>query len=280
MAVPELGGRHPSPPQTLAFSPDGTRIATISEDKVVIRGLDGSQVEEVPRSFFPSFARLVWRDDGSLVLVDPRATERVRGDGPWTNISQSAGVAVDSETTRLAAADGTGLRWIAVDGTLGERFGEVPVLKERDRFALRGSRVLILPTDDNEPKRIYDLTSRRIVRELGFRPKILEGVLLAGQTAVLVGESSYVHVLDGTRVTNLGIKANRPPMAAPVARQVAFATTTYGEVLVYDIDRDAIVLRGNLHAQVNAVAWSRDGTRLAAVGSSGEVRVWTVAAAR
>ena len=263
--------RHMSPPRTIALAPDGTRIASLATDKLLIHTLDGT-VDEIVNELPTSFPRLVWRSDGSLVVVDIRAVRRIRGDGPWTPIERR-GVAVD-DVAGVVAADGATLRLVDETGALGDAVGEVPMLHDNDRFAVRGSRVLILPAD-GEPVRIYDMASRRIVREVGYRTKILDGALLADGTAVLVANGSIVHVLDGARAVNLGIRANRSPVPAPVGARFAVVDHT-GRVLVYDAKRDAIVLHGTLHAPAVAIAWSRDGKRLAAIGTNGEIRLWTV----
>jgi hypothetical protein len=47
-------------------------------------------------------------------------------------------------------------------------------------------------------------------------------------------------------------------------------------VLVYDVARDAVVVRGKLGANVCALAWSRDGKHLAVAGTNTEIRTWDV----
>jgi len=98
---------------------------------------------------------------------------------------------------------------------------------------------------------------------------------LAGSDTIALSDASgQVFAIDASGVTSIA-KLFEPITAlaaSPVAHR--FAVGAGREVVIYDLAKHGEIAHHKLGATITALAWSRDGTRLAAATASTEVAIW------
>jgi WD40 repeat protein len=241
--------------RSVAFSPDGTRLASTSDDRTVrvwevatgreALTLKGHTGQVLSVAFSPDGSRLASAGQDGMVRVWEAATgrEALTLKGHAGQVHQVQSVAFSPDGKRLASASdhGTVQVWDAATG--------------REALTLKG-----------HAGQVHQ------VQSVAFSP---DGTRLAG--GMRVWEAA-----TGREVLTLRGHTGQVTSVAfsPDGSRLASACVD-GMVRVWEAatGREALTLRGHT-GQVLSVAFSPDGSRLASAGQDGMVRVWEAATGR
>jgi WD40 repeat protein len=230
------------------FSPDGTRILTLSEHEAAARVWDaatGQSIAAIPRYHQSGIARASFSPDGRRILTSAKYDPTVR---MW-----------DAATGRLVtklrgrpALSGAPLAVFSPDGSR--------IVTATDDRALR-------VWDTADGKEVAVLRGHQIdVRDAEFSPDGARLVTVGEDARVwtIVNEQANVKVVGERAAATLSPDGKR--FVTAVKRGTARLREAVG-------GREIAVLRG--HADdMTLVSFSRDGTRLVTVGARGTARVW------
>ena len=232
----------------LALSPDGTRLATASKEKM-LRLWDVTSARELAAlehpsmlyfaTFSPDGSRLISSvGDGKLWLWDvPTGSEIAVLEHP----SRVASAVFSPDGARLAAASvgGTVHLWNAADG------GKITVLSghteavHEARFSADGKHLVTASEDSTA--RIWDAASGLGLLVLRHTSPVFSAAFSADGTRIVTGAGNEAHIFD-----------------AALGREVA-------------------VLKGHEY-DVNDASFSPDGTRIVTASGDNSVRVWDAGA--
>jgi serine/threonine protein kinase len=270
---------------SIAFDASGSALATRATDRtVIVRTLAEREREGLPVPPIagpPSGNQLTWRTDGTLALVGlsslhlwdrKRRLQKVTLEGPG-----SAATVMGSDD--LFAWTSDGIQELAIDGSRGGWLARTELLKQVNSVDLDRSRRYALLRGMNASVRVIDLGTARSVIEVDTSKQRLahSGLIVLNDRPVLVGidgKSQLFAIADGVATPLMKLSFVRSLAVSPAGPRIAIAAGR--EVTVYDLARKAEVLRGELTANVSAVAWSRDGRRLAAAADNTELVVFDV----
>jgi hypothetical protein len=285
------GPREPRPARirALAFHPDGGAIAAVDEERaIVVRAIATAQrTSFVDRAdLVSSSAWLTWRSDGMLVLGGSLMLDGWNAEGKRRKIAEGdADVhGVSSTTAQIAGTDDVarasklGLEIVNVEGGIGRSLARTNLSDIRTLQVERTLRHALLET--MRSARIVQLPSMSpvvAIAELHGERVIEEVALVGGEAPIMVLADSFGNVFAvGARGVRPLAKLAGPVqvMARPSGRQVAVATGR--EVIVFDVDSGAELVRGELETPISAIAWDRAGKRLAASGYANELQVFDV----
>ena len=248
----QLGG----PARTLAFSPDGKRLAAGVNRGVALKVWDVGTGQEALAVEAPSSGRLVWSPDGRFLATNS---------GKAVNLWDShTGKMVASLETRFGVAD---LMTFSPDGerlAVGERLGV-------------GGNGLIRIWDVGKRRELFAIPLLGYLQSLTYSP---DGKFLAA------GVGNEVKLFDAR--TGPGVLVIRRDNGwalsvsfSPDSRQLA-ATYGDGTVRFYETatGREVQALVHSLTQAARAAAFSPDGSRFASAGSDGVIQVWDRATSR
>jgi WD40 repeat protein/serine/threonine protein kinase len=292
-------GLQPSP---LAFSGDGTRLATAGESGCVairdgstgrpVQTLRGHEGGVYSVAFSGDGTRLATAGrDGTIRLWD-LATGRALYDMPPRHSGEAVGVAFSPDGLRIASCSGT--YW-----ELGRRADRVGELVIRDAasgralvdlrghtgsvhqaaFSPDGARLASAGGDGTV--RLWDAATGAIVRELRGHSGVVMSVAFSpdGRLLASAGLDGMLRVWDaasGTPLVTLRELDERFLTLAfsPDGRRVAAAGRSWA-VTVWDATTgDRLLTCRGQDREVTGLAFSPDGRRIAAAGFGGVVKVW------
>jgi WD40 repeat protein/class 3 adenylate cyclase len=230
---PAAGG-HDAQIQGIGFSPDGTTLVTVGDDRDVLvwdvasRGVRERLHGHGGRIFGPAFApdgRTVFTAslDDTIIAWDLAGDRRLGraftvGEGIYSDGNHTVGLSPDAGTLAVGLTDGV-VRLIDLTGTREPR--DIPIWDEAGRQAWL----------DRDPEYAsFSWSSTRYISGLAFSP---DGATLAVGT-----ELPPVNLID-----------------------VATGAVTHFE-------------SGHDYGWVNSVTWSKDGSALITAGDDGTVRLW------
>jgi hypothetical protein len=283
--LPPTRSAHYTSIGSIAFDATGTAIATRGNDRtLIVRSIADRKREGVlvpPPTAGPLGNQLTWRSDGKLALVgvtalhlwdDQRRMQKV-------TLEEPGSTAAVMGSDELVAWTGDGIQELELDGTRGAWLARSDLAKQASSIELDRSRRFALLRTNVGFLRVVDLGTARTVIEIDTRERRLSqsGLVIVDDRPVLVGvdsKSQVFAIADGTATPLMKFSFVRTLAASPAGPR--FAVAAGREVTVYDLARKAEVLRGELSANVSALAFSRDGRRLAAAAENTELVVFDV----
>jgi hypothetical protein len=274
-----LADRHLIPPETLVYSPDGTKLASRAAGKLITRSLVDHTREAGP--FVDEMilgGQLVWRANGDMFTLLGGSIQPLTGAHQERHVVEGASLTVIAGSDEIAATTAEGIRTVTTSGELSDwlMHGEVPTGIEAFQIDSARRHAMILPFQLRP--RILDLPSGKLLLDLRSEKRLRVTQLIAGPSPALavIDEANELFIAEPGNVRPV-TRFDQPVtkmVSAPVGRRLAITIDT--AVLVYDLDRGAFTLQGKLSAHVTALAWSRDGKHLAAAASNTEIRVWNL----
>ncbi|MFF5227730.1 pentapeptide repeat-containing protein [Dactylosporangium sp. NPDC000521] len=290
ITTPRVATGHTGSVNAVAWSPDGTRLATGSGDRSVRVWDAVTGIQQVQLAGHTDWVRsVVWSPDGTRVATgsDDRSVRvwdamsgaeelRLSGHDSWVNA-----VAWSPDGTRLATGSGDrSVRvWDAVSGAEERRFSDHGSWVNAVAWSPDGLR--LASAGDDRSVQVWDaVTGAEELRLVGHADWVRSVAWSPDGTRLATGsDDSSVRVWDAvTGAEELRFSGHDSPVNAvvwsPDGTRVATGSDDRG-VRVWDAVSGAEELRFSGHdSWVSAVAWSPDGTRLATGGGDRSVRVW------
>jgi eukaryotic-like serine/threonine-protein kinase len=278
---------HESAVRSLAWSPDGTRLASGGEDGHIIIW-DTSNGEEIQRLQHGSSANtMVWvadeflfsgADDGRIRIWDPTNWELITD---WPAHDYEIYDLRPSPNGRYlvsSAGDGYIKVWDTAAGLVAKwaRYGEA------SGVAWLADNEQLVAAFSDEVLRLWHFPSETEGASINEHTGPITGLDVApDETAVALGfDNEGIVVLDSDGQAEIIVDhytSESDGVAwSPDGQWLAF--TYIDSAVVWDLDRGQEVMRldGEGESYVNDLAWSPEGDRLAVVGWSELLRVWSV----
>ena len=284
------------------FSPDGTRIATASDDGTarVWNATSGAELFSVHGSDSGTVWSAVFSPDGKI-LATTGQDKKVRlwdastGEPVKTFLGHQEDVYLarfspDGARLATASADGTAIVWDVATGSKALSMGpDENGIPQWVTFSPDASQIAVAYTsgtadgwvtlwDAETGKKVLRLPNQNAyVRSVSFSPDATRLVTTSDDQAVRIWEA-----VDGKLIQEFQSQTTKVANAAfsPDGTQIATALGN-SQVVLWDpsTGRTLITLAGH-SSNVNVVAFSPDGMRLVTAGNDDTARVWGLAPTR
>lgn len=274
------------------WSPDGTRIVTVSSGALDVWRPDGSSLASLRSgATSPHLRDVAWNPDGTRLVTTTFSGETLEiwnpGNdhepvvlhGNWEPTVFTTSWSPDGTRIVTGSSDGSVRLWTLNGETqsLSEKHAG-PVLSAR--WSPDGSHVLT--TSDDKTARIWatkDGTPRATL--VGHTRSVTDGAWSPDGKRVATTSAdgtAAIWDLDGIRTAELQGHENAVVRVAwsPDGLRLATASTDW-TIRIWDIRGvlEPIVLRGH-QGEVTTVTWSRNGKRLLSTSNDGTARIWLV----
>jgi serine/threonine protein kinase/DNA-binding beta-propeller fold protein YncE len=281
---------HMRPVNSAAFSPDGTRIVTASEDGTArvwdadtgasLAELKGHKYEVKAAVFSPDGTRIVTVSDDSTARVCDAATGASVAElkGHAGRVS-SAAFSPDGRRIVTASIDNTARVWDADTGaSLAELKGHTRKVYSA-AFSPDGTR--IVTASDDRTARVWDAATGESLAELrghtgevsfaAFSPDGTRIVTASGDGTALVWDAA-----TGASVAELKGHTGRVSSAAFSPDGWRIVTASWdGTARVWDATTGASLAELKGHTErVSSAAFSPDGTRIVTASGDSTTRIW------
>ncbi len=276
---------------SVAFSPDGSQIATLSESGPSwLRLWDATTGEMLREVALPLDGRVIATTDGHLAFSPDGASIAVAYTNPVARVIDTRtgdvalelahelsinSVAWSPDGTQLATVDPDSDAPILWDAASGERVMTTTVESAIANIAFSPDGNLLV--GGGETVQLWNAESGDLVTTLpGYDPGYVGAPAVSPDGRLLALPDYPVVVYDLPSASQL--------YTIPIgARTVAFspdgsrlATSGFEAAGVWDSETgEMVLLAGNVHG-ANSVAWSPDGSQIVTGGPDGRFRVWDV----
>jgi WD40 repeat protein len=280
---------HASTVLAVAWSPDGARIATASDDNIVtvwqadsgkkVVSLGGHQSSILDLAWSPGGDRLATASfDGTAKVWDVDKAAAVTTFSGHSDKLWSIGWSPDGSKIATSSSDGTAKVWIAVSGseilTLGGHQGAVLTVAwapEGDRLATGGEDFVAIVWEARTGIRQATLMAHQgAVRGVAWSPDGVKLATCSEDTTVMVWQMET----EQAQVYRAHIGAVWSLAWSPDGTRLATASFD-GTAKVWEAGsgRELSTLRGH-QGYIVSVEWSPDGSMLATASFDGMAKVW------
>jgi WD40 repeat protein/predicted Ser/Thr protein kinase len=268
--------RHLSSILALAFTPDGTGVVSAGSDRRLIEhARDGLHLAGELAEPAVADSLIVPRADHTIIYADPERAGRYQhgAASAWPAGAHTGPVLASDDVIRFQLD--TGIWSITPDGERAATVMPGPLPRGLDLVQLAPARGTALFRTGADFAELVDVASATPLFTITVRGHGIQHLGLAGSDTIALSDASgQVFAIDATGVTSIA-KLFEPITAlaaSPTAHR--FAVGAGREVVIYDLARHGEIAHYKLGATITALAWSRDGKRLAAAAASTEIAIW------
>ena len=268
--------RHLSSILALAFTPDGKALVSAGSDRrLIVHAADGLHLAGELAAPAVADSLIIPRADRSIVYADPNGAGRYTNGAftAWPFGAYTGPVLASDDAIRFQLDAGV---WtVTPDGARVATVIPGPLPRGLDLVQLSPARDTALFRTGPDFAELVDVATGKPRFTITVRGHGIHYVGLAGSDTIALSDASgQVFAIDASGVTSIA-KLFEPITAlaaSPVAHR--FAVGAGREVVIYDLAKHGEIAHHKLGATITALAWSRDGTRLAAATASTELAIW------